>query len=79
MDKYQVTFETWNKIAALYQEKFMTIDLYNDSFDQLCELLPLKNAKLLKVGCGPGNITQYLLSKGPDIKIIATDVLLTSS
>lgn len=30
---YQETFETWNKIAGLYEEKFMDLDLYNQSYD----------------------------------------------
>ena len=74
MDRYQETFETWNKVAPLYEEKFMKLDLYNDTYDQFCELLPMKNPVILEIGCGPGNITQYLLNKRPDFKILATDI-----
>jgi len=28
MDNYQKTFETWNKVAELYRDKFMDLDLY---------------------------------------------------
>ena len=63
MDKYRETFETWNKVAQLYEDKFMDLDLYNDTYDQFCELLLKKNASILEIGCGPGNITKYLLSK----------------
>jgi 2-polyprenyl-3-methyl-5-hydroxy-6-metoxy-1,4-benzoquinol methylase len=74
MDNYQVTFETWNKLAYLYQEKFMNLDLFNDSYDHFCELVQKENAHVLEIGCGPGNITKYIISKRPDFKIVATDV-----
>jgi ubiquinone/menaquinone biosynthesis C-methylase UbiE len=72
MDKYQQTFDTWNKLAGLYQEKFMHLDLYNESYDQLCQSLPTK-AEVLDVGCGPGNITRYCLNKRPDLHITGID------
>ncbi len=74
MDSYKETFETWNKIASLYQEKFMDLDLYNESYDFICHSIPKANGKLLEIGCGPGNITKYLLSKRPDLDILGIDV-----
>ena len=52
----------------------MDMDLYNDTYDLFCELVEKKNSKILEIGCGPGNITKYLLSKKPDLKIEGTDV-----
>lgn len=74
MDKYIETFETWNNIATIYQDKFMKMDLYNDSYDYLCTTISKTDAKLLDVGCGPGNITQYLLCKRPDFDIMGIDI-----
>ena len=74
MDKYQETFETWNKVASLYQDKFMNLDLYNETYDFLCTLIPQNTAKLLDIGCGPGNITKYLLAKRPDFDILGIDI-----
>lgn len=74
MDKYAETFATWNNIATVYQDKFMKMVLYNDSYDYLCTFISKPNAKLLDVGCGPGNITQYLLSKRPDFDIMGIDI-----
>lgn len=74
MDRYHETFQTWNKVAQLYQEKFMDLSLYNESYDRLCEALKKKNSAVLELGCGPGNITKYLLSKRPDFNIDALDV-----
>jgi len=74
MDKYQVTFETWNKIAQLYENKFMDLDLYNDTYDIFCNSLKKRDASILEIGCGPGNITKYLLTKNPDLKIKGIDI-----
>jgi len=74
MDRYKETFETWNKVASLYQEKFMELDLYNDSYDVICSSLQKSRSKILEIGCGPGNITKYLLSQRPDFDIFGIDI-----
>lgn len=74
MDKYKETFATWNKMAKLYEDKFMNLDLYNETYDFICQSITKENAKILEIGCGPGNITKYLLSKRPDFKILGTDI-----
>lgn len=74
MDSYKETFDTWNKIASLYQEKFMDLDLYNDTYDSICNSISKKNAKILEIGCGPGNITKYLLSARPDFDLHGIDI-----
>lgn len=74
MDKYTETFNTWNTIASLYQDKFMNMDLYNETYDYVCTQVTEPNAKLLEVGCGPGNITHYLLTKRPDFSIHGIDI-----
>jgi len=74
MDSYQITFQTWNKVATLYQDKFMNLDLYNDTYDRFCELVDKSNPAIFEIGCGPGNVTKYLLAKRPDFQIEAIDV-----
>jgi len=74
MNKYKTTIKTWDKIASLYQDKFMGLELYNDSYDVFCQQVGKTNAKVLEIGCGPGNITKYLITNRPDFKIKATDV-----
>lgn len=74
MDRYKETFETWNKVASLYQDKFMDLDLYNDTYDFFCSIMTTAQAKILDIGCGPGNITKYLLSKRPDFNILGIDI-----
>lgn len=52
----------------------MDVDLYNDTYDRFCELLEKKNPAVFEIGCGPGNITRYLLMKRPDLRIDAIDM-----
>ncbi len=63
----------FNKLAKLYEEKYMDPDLYDDTYDFLCKEIPT-NAEILEIACGPGNITKYLLKKRPDFKILGTDL-----
>ena len=74
MDKYKETFDTWNNVASVYQDKFMDFALYNDTYDYICNSIEKPNAKLLEIGCGPGNITKYLLSQRPDFDIYGIDI-----
>lgn len=74
MDRYKETFDTWNNIASIYQDKFMDLDLYNETYDYICNSVTKRKAKLLEIGCGPGNLTKYLLSKRPDFDIFGIDI-----
>ncbi len=74
MNNDNETFDTWNKIASIYQDKFMNLDLYNETYDYICNAVTKRHAKLLEIGCGPGNITKYLLSKRPDFDILGIDI-----
>lgn len=74
MKQNQNTIQTWDKLAQKYQDKFMDMDIYDGSYDLFCEAVANENAAILEIGCGPGNITKYLLAKNPNYKILATDV-----
>lgn len=68
------TIKTYNVSAKNYQDKFMTMDLYNDTYDAFCKLIKKNHANILEIATGPGNVTQYLYSKRPDFKIFGTDL-----
>lgn len=70
----QETFETWNNVAHLYEEKFMPMDFYNASYDAFCALLPSAESTLLELGCGPGNISKYMLDRHPNFKWHGIDI-----
>ena len=74
MDKTKLAIDVFDNCAKEYQDKFMNQDLYNDTFDLFCNLIERKNAEILEIGCGPGNITKYLLSQRPDFNILGTDL-----
>ena len=73
-NRYKETFTTWNKVAKLYEDKFMHLDLYNDSYATFCEFIANENSSILEIGCGPGNITKYLLSQNPNYDILGIDI-----
>jgi ubiquinone/menaquinone biosynthesis C-methylase UbiE len=73
MDKYKETFTTWNKVAKIYQDKFMDLELYNDTYASFCKRLA-PTASILELWCGPGNVTRHLLNYSPDFKVLATDM-----
>lgn len=73
MDNNIKTLQTWDKLADQYQDKFMDMDLYNDGYDTFCDLVEKQYPDVFEIGCGPGNITKYILSKRPDFNILAID------
>ena len=74
MDKYEITVDTFNKLADKYQEKYMDFDFYVDTYDTFCDLISNDKAVIFEIACGPGNITKYLLSKRSDFKIEGVDL-----
>lgn len=73
-DRTKHSVDTYNKIAQIYQDKFMDMDLYNETYNRFCSRVSKQGASIFEVGCGPGNITRYLLNKRPDFKMEATDL-----
>ena len=74
MDNYLSPEAIFDKLATLYQDRYMDVELYNDTYDAFCGLIEAQGARVLEIGCGPGNITRYLVAKRPDLKIEATDI-----
>ena len=74
MDKTKIAIEIFNKCANNYQEKFMNVDLYRETFDIFCNCIKERNPDILELACGPGNITKYLLEQRSDFKISGIDL-----
>jgi trans-aconitate methyltransferase len=74
MNKTQSAVDIFNRYADQYQNKYMDVSLYHDSLNVFCNLIPEKNASILDVACGPGNITKYLSDQRPDFKIQGIDL-----
>lgn len=73
-ERYTETHTTWNKIAELYEDMFMELSIYNDTYKEFCDLLNEPKGSILEIGCGPGNITRQILKIRPQLSILATDV-----
>jgi len=74
MDPYENNFITWNNLATEYEQQFMDLSLYDDTYDLFCGLIKKKSPAIFEIGCGPGNITRYLLTKRPDFRLHAIDI-----
>ncbi len=74
MDKTKIAVDAFDTYAEQYQEKYMNIKKYHPGLDTFCESILLKNARILELGCGPGNITKYLIEKRSDFNILASDL-----
>lgn len=73
-ERIKETIETYDKTAVKYQDKFMEMDLYNDTFDRFCDLVGKQGAGILDIATGPGNVVKYLYSKRSDCKILGIDL-----
>lgn len=69
----QKAVDLFNKLADSYQERFLSVDAYSESFHTLLSLLD-KNSHILDVACGPGNISKFLLNERPDLDILGIDL-----
>lgn len=74
MNRYLKTFETWNKVANIYADTFMDLELYNDSYTRFYQALTTPTSTVLEVGCGPGNVAKYILSQRPLLDWFGIDV-----
>lgn len=72
-DPYRETLRTYDKIASAYADAFMELPIYDGSYALFCEALQAPDARLLELGCGPGNVTRALLRRKPRLRITATD------
>lgn len=73
-DRLKETIETYNVSAKAYQDKFMDMDLYNDTYDIFCDLVKKNNAEIFEIAIGPGNVTKYIHDRRPDFKVFGIDL-----
>ena len=73
-DKSKIAVAVFDKLANLYQEKYMDVSAYHKSFDFFCDAVQKENPEILELACGPGNITKYILQKRPDFNVLGTDL-----
>lgn len=74
MDHNPIAIRVFDAWAEAYNEAFMDTSMYHAMFDRFCTALQARNADVLELACGPGNITRYLLKQRPDLRILGTDL-----
>ena len=62
-DKGRIAVKIYDKIAKKYTERFFN-DFSDRNFVNNFLALLSRKAKILDVGCGPGNFTEYFIRKG---------------
>ena len=65
--------EIWSQVANLYEEKFLNLNIYNETYDLLCNEIKTSAPSILDIGCGPGNISKYISIKIRDASIFGID------
>lgn len=73
MHNQQSIIDVFNNHVNEYTSKFMDLSLYSDSFDNLINLLP-QGANVIELGCGPGNVVNYLKTRRKDLNIVGIDL-----
>jgi ubiquinone/menaquinone biosynthesis C-methylase UbiE len=69
----QKAVELFNKLADSYQERFFSVNHYEESLKLLLEQLE-DGSNVLDIACGPGNISHYLLERLPELKLLGIDL-----
>ncbi|ACA86253.1 class I SAM-dependent DNA methyltransferase [Shewanella woodyi] len=75
MDKYKLSVNTFNKFAQKYQDKYMDLSLYDDTFELFCQLINQKVCpEIFEIACGPGNISRFLIERCDEMKLHGIDL-----
>ncbi|MBU0751370.1 MAG: methyltransferase domain-containing protein [Gammaproteobacteria bacterium] len=63
MDRIIQTIDTYNKTAEEFEHRFGDLSLYRAKLEEFIAMLP-PGARVLDLGCGPGNVAKLLTEKG---------------
>lgn len=74
LDQALQSSQVFDRLAERYQAKFMDLTLYDQSYLAFCEALTPGQAKVLDCACGPGNVSRYLMSQRPELKLLGIDL-----
>jgi ubiquinone/menaquinone biosynthesis C-methylase UbiE len=72
-DMNQISVNTFNCCASVYEQRFKDISLYKTRIDEFCSYLIFDKYKILDLGCGPGNYCYYISKVKGFYNIIGVD------
>jgi len=73
MDKTEKTIQTYDRCATAFEDKFMGLHLYRDSLHRFSGMIE-KGWKVLDLGCGPGNVSRFLIDQIGNIDLTGIDL-----
>lgn len=73
MDRNAESVASFDKVAALYADKYFELHDYDAFYARLIAGLP-QGARLLDLACGPGNVSAYVARERPDIALLGLDM-----
>lgn len=73
-DNYSVSVQRFDEFATQYANRFGNVSDYALHLDRFCGLITMPNAKILDLGCGPGNHAKFIAGKLIDPKIVGVDL-----
>jgi len=73
IDKTSITIKAYDNNAVEFTSRFMDLSLYKKSFENYAEFLH-DDDTVLDLGCGPGNVSSFLLNSNPSLKITGIDL-----
>ena len=74
MDHFELSVQRFDEFAEEFGRQFVSVEAYSDSLDRFCTLIKSDDAKILELGCGPGNVTRFLKTRFPESQILAIDL-----
>ncbi len=73
MKHSEKTIQTYNACAEQYKKEIGSLTIYNKTYEFFASHLPEK-AKVLELGCGPGNASKFIKNIRPNISITGIDL-----
>jgi cyclopropane fatty-acyl-phospholipid synthase-like methyltransferase len=74
MDHAREAAAIFNRLAQEYQDTFMDVSRYAQALELFCAGLPGVAPQVLELGCGPGNISAWVLQQKPGAQLYGTDL-----
>lgn len=74
IDINKKTVNIFNLLAKTYESKYMDVGQYDNALDFFCNQINNSRPNILELGCGPGNITKYILDRFPFFQFLCIDM-----